>query len=263
MRIVDTHCHSTPVWYEPIESLLYQMDRNDVEKAVLIQIMGNYDNEYQFECAAKYPDRISSVVMVNPNEPDALDTLEQCAERGAVGVRLVASMRSPGDDPLAIWRKADDLGLVVSCVGDAQRFASYSFASLVDELQSLSIVIEHMAGIKASAEATLPSSIDKIYELTRYPNVFMKIHGLGEFCARKSPLEFPFPFERDGLPLLHRAVDSFGPDRIMWGSDFPPVSGREGYANSLNFTMDQLSDRTEEELAAIFGGTAMRVFRLA
>ena len=57
MKIVDAHCHTTPVWYEPVESLLFQMDRNDVEKAVLIQIMGNYDNEYQFDCVAKHPDR--------------------------------------------------------------------------------------------------------------------------------------------------------------------------------------------------------------
>ena len=262
MRIVDTHCHSTPVWYEPIESLLFQMDRNDVEKAVLIQIMGNYDNEYQFECAAKYPDRISSVVMVSPTDPEALNKLEQYAERGAVGIRLEATMRSPGDDPLAIWRKADELGLVVSCPGGPRRFASYVFAALVEELQSLSIVIEHMAGITSSVAPTLRSMNDKVYDLAKYPNVSMKIHGLGEFCTRNTPLESPFPFNSEGLPLLHRAVDSFGPNRIMWGSDFPPVSGREGYANALKFTMDELADHSQDELAAIFGGTAMRVFGL-
>ena len=55
MHIVDTHCHTTPVWYEPVESLLFQMDRNNVEKAVLIQIMGNFDNEYQFRQRRQIP----------------------------------------------------------------------------------------------------------------------------------------------------------------------------------------------------------------
>ncbi len=38
MIIVDSHCHISPVWYEPVESLLFQMDRNDVAHAVLIQM---------------------------------------------------------------------------------------------------------------------------------------------------------------------------------------------------------------------------------
>ena len=36
MAIVDTHCHTSQYWYEPIESLLHQMDRNDVECTVLV-----------------------------------------------------------------------------------------------------------------------------------------------------------------------------------------------------------------------------------
>ena len=48
----------------------------------------------------------------------------------------------------------------------------------------------------------------------------------------------------------------------MWGSDFPPVSGREGYANALRFTMDELAGKPEAALAEVFGGTARRVFGL-
>ena len=40
MRIVDSHCHVSPVWYEPVESLLFHLDRNGVELAVLIQMNG-------------------------------------------------------------------------------------------------------------------------------------------------------------------------------------------------------------------------------
>ena len=37
MRIVDSHCHAARGWYEPIEVLLSQLDRNGVELAALIQ----------------------------------------------------------------------------------------------------------------------------------------------------------------------------------------------------------------------------------
>ncbi len=47
MTIVDSHCHVSPVWYEPVETLLFQMDRNEVAQAVLVQMLGQYDNAYQ------------------------------------------------------------------------------------------------------------------------------------------------------------------------------------------------------------------------
>ncbi len=40
MGFVDSHCHASVHWYEPIETLLHEMDRNEVDQAVLFQIMG-------------------------------------------------------------------------------------------------------------------------------------------------------------------------------------------------------------------------------
>jgi L-fuconolactonase len=262
MRIVDTHCHTTPMWYEPVESLLFQMDRNNVERAVLIQINGHFDNGYQFDAVQRYPDRLASVVLIDTQRSDAADELARCAERGACGVRLTPEARSPGDDPLAVWRKADELGFAVSCAGNPALFASPAFASLVETLPDVPIVIEHLAGMKASDPPATAALHEDIYALARYPNLTMKIHGLGEFLDRNMPVTDPFPFDSSGLPILHRAYETFGPDRLMWGSDFPPVSGREGYANALRFTMEQFAGKPDAEQEAMFGGTARRVFGL-
>src|SRR5919199_4348638 len=117
MVVVDSHCHASRDWYEPIETLLFEMDRYDVEQAVLIQINGQYDNSYQSECVRRYPGRLASVVLVDSRQPDARHTLERLADEGASGVRLNSNARSPGDEPLAIWRAAARLGLSVSCGG--------------------------------------------------------------------------------------------------------------------------------------------------
>jgi hypothetical protein len=37
MMIVDTHCHALPHWFEPVETLLHQMNANGVEKATLVK----------------------------------------------------------------------------------------------------------------------------------------------------------------------------------------------------------------------------------
>jgi L-fuconolactonase len=263
MVLIDTHCHASPHWYEPVESLLAQMDRYGVEKALLVQLNGQYNNAYQAECVAHHPDRLASVVLVDATQADAPHQLARLVEQGAKGVRLGATVRSPGEDSLAIWRKAQELGLPVSCSGTPQHFAADDFAQLVEAVPDLPIVIEHMASLKA-AGGQLPDAglIDRIFSLVRYPNLYMKIHGLGEICTRNLPVTEPFPFDRTGIALLRRAYDAFGAERLMWGSDFPPVSGREGYGNALRLTMAELADLSPEEHALVFGGVAARVYQL-
>ena len=146
MLIIDTHCHAGESWFEPIELLLHQMDANIVEKAVLVQHRGVYDNSYLLECAGRNPGRFAVVALVDTTQSDAPSALESWAEKGAVGVRLNPTERSPGDDPLAVWRKAAELGLVVSSLGEVGQFASDEFRDLVTELPDLTIVVEHLAG---------------------------------------------------------------------------------------------------------------------
>jgi predicted TIM-barrel fold metal-dependent hydrolase len=51
----------------------------------------------------------------------------------------------------------------------------------------------------------------------------------------------------------------------MWGSDYPPVSGREGYTNALRLPMAELARIPgcgDAERDQIFGGTAQSIFPL-
>lgn len=260
MLIVDTHCHVSSSWYEPIETLLFQMEQNNVASALLVQMAGEFDNTYQTQCAERYPDRLASIVIVDTNQLDAPDKLAVLAAQGAAGVRLFANTRSPGADPFAIWRKAEELKLVVSCGGSADGFAAAEFAQTVEAVPDLPIIIEHLGGVKDAncPEAPYPLA-QKIFDLARYPNTYIKIHGLGEFAVRNMPAT-AFPFAQPIPPFLQMAYDAFGPERMMWGSDYPPVSGREGYRNSLQFTLAQFEGKPQSALEQIFGGTARKLF---
>ncbi len=116
MEIVDSHCHVSLVWFQPVETLLHEMDRNGVHRAVLIQMMGQTDNAYQHECVRRFPDRFASVVLVDHTRADAVQELRRWLDDGATGLRLAPGARSPGEDPLAIWREAGRLGVTVSCL---------------------------------------------------------------------------------------------------------------------------------------------------
>jgi predicted TIM-barrel fold metal-dependent hydrolase len=261
MRIVDSHCHVAANWFEPIESLLDQMDHLGIDHAVLVQDSVQFDNEYLFECMRRYPGRIAAVISVDVGRPDACETLRRLAARGASGLRLHQADRSPGADPYAIWRTAAELRLAVSCHGRSPYYGSVEFADLVRTFPSLRIVVEHLgSGNTPDAESVPPEIRDNVFKLARFSNVYVKIHGLGEFCRRIVPASTGFPFERPIPPLLERAYEAFGPSRMMWGSDYPPVSAREGFGNALRLTMERFSDASEADRSLIFGEVALRLF---
>jgi L-fuconolactonase len=261
MLIVDTHCHALPHWFEPVEVLLHQMHANGVEKATLVQVRGQFDNRYLMECVRRFPGRFSAVAIVDTERPDAPQTLEGWVREGAEGVRLAPTTRSPGNDPLAIWRKAAELGIPVSSLGNPQGFTSAQFEEVVKELPTLPIIIEHLGGIGRDEAAPYPT-FRKILALARYPNTSIKVHGLGEICAR--PIPFPQPMRFPTVPpLMQMAYDAFGASRIMWGSDFPPVAGREGYRNALQWTMEHIPFRSDGDKEWIFGKTALSLFKFA
>jgi L-fuconolactonase len=256
--IVDSHCHALPHWFEPVEALLHQMDANGVDKATLVQVRGQLDNDYLFECMRRFPGRLYAVVGVDTTLRDAPDLLAHAVDEGAVGVRLDATSRSPGRDPLAVWRRAAELGVPVSVFGSADEFAAPAFEHLLAELPNLRVVIEHLGRIGRHRGSPMPT-FHRILALARHSNAYVKIHGLGELCPR--PMPFPAPMRLENVPpFVELALDAFGAERVMWGSDFPPVSAREGYRNALRWPLEHLASRGEAERERIFGGTALSLF---
>jgi predicted TIM-barrel fold metal-dependent hydrolase len=259
MIVVDTHCHAGLNWFEPVETLLHQMNVNAVDKAVLIQHRGTFDNTYLFECARRFPGRFAVVVIVDTAQPDAPQALERWAREGAAGVRLGPSTRSPGPDPLAVWRKAAELGLAVSSLGNLTDFASDEFAALIAELPTLPVIVEHLAGAGQGAEPPY-ATFKKALALANYPNTYVKVPGLGEISRRPAVLRPSFQLDYTP-PLFEMAYDAFGPRRMMWGSDFPPSAGREGYRNVLRGVMEHAAFKGGDDLEWVMGKTALSVFR--
>ena len=120
MLTVDTHCHVLDTWFEPVEVLLFQMARADVDKAVLVQMSSNYDNSYLVECSGRFPGRFAIVGSVDTSAPDCLDRLEHWAGLGVVGVRLKPRQRSGGEDPSGGLEEGGLVGHVGGPVGSAR-----------------------------------------------------------------------------------------------------------------------------------------------
>ena len=254
LLLIDAHCHASPFYYEPVESALESMLRNRVNQALLIPLaIADSLNPYMIECLRRFPGRFSVVATVDPQIPDAPYQLEKWAKQGAEGVRL-----SPGD-PLSIWQKAAELGLVVSLRRRVEETISGKFRNIVEALPDLKIVVEHL-GCRREDTVAPYTTYRRVLELAQYPNIFMKVPGLGEICQR--PGRFPqpsAPFE-DIPPVIEMAIESFGARRLMWGSDYPHVAEREGYGNCLRLLMEHVVKGVEDR-EWIFGRTAATLFR--
>ena len=181
MNIVDTHCHAGTSWFEPIDVLVYQMDKNRVDHGVLIQHRGMYDSTYLLACMKRYPGRFKVVAIVDGSKSDALQKLEQAAFEGISGIRLNPMETSRDHDPLSLWKRAASLGMVVSVLGTVEEFASKEFFRLVSSVPDLTIVIEHLAGVRANNKESL-KVFRQALNLANYPNVKIKVGGLGEIC---------------------------------------------------------------------------------
>jgi L-fuconolactonase len=262
--IVDSHCHVSPLWYEPVESLLFQMERHGVGQAVLTQMLGQTDNAYQLSCVRRYPGVFAAVVYVDPAAPDLAERLGQAATDGATGVRVALSAGGPPATAPAIWEVAAALGLAISVAGTSQAFAAPAFAALVASEPRVPVVIEHLAGVSTfTGDHATEAARLQAFALARFPNVCLKLPGLGEFCPRAMPPTAPYPFADPAPAALTAAYAAFGSDRLLWGSDYPPISGREGYGNALHWPRTLLADKGSEALGRIFGGNAASIFRLS
>jgi L-fuconolactonase len=250
--VIDSHCHAGIEKYEPLEVLLFQMDRIGIGKAIVVQHFGQYDNTYLLNGARQFPGRFAIIGLVDANKPDAAASMERCARMGLQGIRLKPTWRSPGKDPLAIWRKAAELDLRISCRTEEEELIAPEFHELIKAFPTLKIVIEHLGEAERHKES-LYTDFNRVTALAKYDNVYMKVPGYGELCKP------PFPY-KEIPPFMKMAVQAFGAQRLMWGSDWPPVVSREGYYNSLHFTMQNFP-ASDAEKEWIFGRTALSLFK--
>jgi L-fuconolactonase len=122
-------------------------------------------------------------------------------------------------------------------------------AALVPELL---FVLDH-AGKPPIAGGALDPWEPNLRSLADRPNTVCKLSGLVTEAAPGAP---PSDFE----PYAHVILDAFGPGRIMFGSDWPVCLPATGYPEVLQLAVRLTAGLDEAERAAVFAGTAERVY---
>ena len=116
-------------------------------------------------------------------------------------------------------------------------------------------VLDHMAKPPIKVKE-IDSWADGICGLAAFPNVFCKMSGLvTEANWQRWTAE-------DIAPYLDVAFDSFGPDRLMIGSDWPVCLVAASYAQATGLVKDYILKRAPDRASDVLGGNAQRFWRL-
>ena len=93
-----------------------------------------------------------------------------------------------------------------------------------------------------------------IEEIARHPNVYCKISGL---VTEADPKEWKMG---DFVPYIDFALQNFGVDRVMFGSDWPVCLLGAGYTEACDIVEGNTTHLTEEEKAKLWGENAMKFY---
>jgi len=125
----------------------------------------------------------------------------------------------------------------------------------VDEHPDQVFVLDHIAKPPIVGGVLQPWA-DKMRELGKRGNVSCKVSGM--VTEAKWSEWTPETLK----PYLDVAVEAFGPERLMAGSDWPVCLVASGYAQWFGVLSDYFKGFSDAERARVFGGTAIQVYGL-
>nr|WP_284732178.1 amidohydrolase family protein [Sphingobium nicotianae] len=213
------------------------------------------DNSYIVDAADLFPDEMRAIVILDPEEEKTLPEIRAGAGRGIVGVRYfpvnvddkVAWFSS--DKSVAVWALCDELGLAVDLEGppfDADELIPV-VESMADRFPKTPIVLDHLF----MPDVTQPNfGIDSRFDgFAARKNIYYKWTSLIMDTTREQGVAVE--------QVLRRAVDFYGADQIMWGSDIGTSSGT--YHEMVQRAIDSTALLNDEERRKVLHDTGRRV----
>jgi L-fuconolactonase len=193
---------------------------------------------------------------------DVADRLSEC-QQGEGGARLVGLRHLVQFEPDPRWLARPEVIRGLEAVADANPVFDLlvtppqltAAIDVVGRLPQLQFVVDHLAKPLVGAGTIEPWRRD-LAGLARHPNVACKLSGM-------VTLTDPAPWSAALLaPYVATVLELFGPERVMFGSDWPLCLLAASYGQVVHLAEDLISDLSPAEARAVFGDTARHVYSL-
>jgi L-fuconolactonase len=244
-----------------VDDLAPVLAANAIDRTVLVQTVTDPDETPELLALADTTPWIGAVVgWVDLTAPDVAERLSRLRE--APGGRYLAGIRHQVQhEPDPDWLRRADVRAGLRAVGDAGLL--YELLTLphqldaaiatVDELDDVTFVVDHLSK-PAIRTAELRPWLDRMLHLAARPNVACKLSGLG------TEAHWDRWTVADLRPFAEPVLDAFGPDRVLFGSDWPVCTLAGGYERTLAAAHELTADLDADERAQVFGANAVLLY---
>jgi L-fuconolactonase len=249
-----------------VDDLRPLLEANAIDGTVLVQTVSDLDETRELlALAAAHPFIFGVVGWADLKNQDLAADLD-ALRAGEGGERLVGIRHQVHDENDPDWLLGEEAQRGLELLADQQLVYDLlvrprelpAAITVARDFPHLRFVVDHIAK-PPIATGELEPWASLMGEFAGLENVACKLSGM---VTEADPETWE---PADLLPYIRTAVEVFGPDRLMWGSDWPVCLLAADYARVLGATQQVLAEldvlSTEAELA-IFGETAVRWYNL-
>lgn len=271
--IIDAHQHFWKPdrgdygWLTPELELLYRdflpddlaplLARCGIEKTILVQAAPTEaETHFMLDLAANHEFIAGVVGWTDFEAPDAPERVAALADnRLLVGLRPM--VQDIADDD---WLAKPDLAPAFeACIAHGLVFDALvlprhlpRLITVLDRHPGLRVVVDH------AAKPTLRSGVEKSWyddmaKVASHPDVRCKLSGLATEAREDWSTG-------DLVPVVDHLLQTFGPDRLVWGSDWPVLTLAGSYQRWWDAAHELLASLSSGQQEAVFGGNATMLY---
>lgn len=212
------------------------------------------DNSYMLNAVRTHPGIFSAVAVVDADSAALDTTVTHLRSQGVRGFRITARKDKPWMDwegMQRLWSAAAAHRMALCPLIDPAAFPWV--AALCGKHPQATVVIDHLGRIGAAGPIE-DADIRSLCGLARFPRVHVKVSAFYALGRKKPPYT-------DLIPMIRQIFETYGPRRLMWGSDSPyQAQPPHDYASSANLVREHLNFASSEDREWLLAGTAERVF---
>jgi L-fucono-1,5-lactonase len=244
------------------EDLQPLLDRNGVDRTILVQTRSSLDETREFLATATENDFIAGVVGwvdLTADVPKQLASLRSAPG----GDKLVGIRHQVHDESDPEWLARKDVRRGLTAIGKAG--LTYDILvrprdlpaalAMVRALPDMRFVVDHIAK-PPIASGAITEWAAGLKPVAGAPNVFCKLSGM------VTEADWKHWTARDITPYVTSVLEWFGPERCVFGSDWPVCLVAASYAHVIDLCGQAIGDIPITDRERIFGGNAVELYRL-
>lgn len=248
-----------------VETLICYMDWCGIKKAILMpNILYGYHNDYFLTSVNKYSERLRAVALIDITKgkkaAEELHSLITKYDFYGIKIETDSAFQCTPETKLdditlePVWECCDELRQPVVLHFSRTKDIE-SFIRLIDRFRHIRYVVSHMGAEAVYGNNSDIYSFDSLLDLVKTgKNIYLETSSLPFYFKNEE-----YPFE-SSCHIIEKAYKTVGPEKIIWGSDYPGMLSLATYTQLINIIIKGCKSILEKHKEMIMGKNALDLF---